>query len=141
MNRQSQFRLVFIAIAVVAAVSIVGWLSNANSKAYCRQQVGSWLFTQPIGGNFFYLLDRDEDEEVRAMFRSMGAEFSVLGIDSDGPKTWPRLSVKTHTLIPFIISVDYFWEREPEIGGGATRWFLCFFGRVLEIGETSRYST
>src|SRR5260370_42084419 len=141
MNRRRSFRWALTPLAVVSALASVGWISNANSKASCQRQIGSWLFTQPIGGRFFYLLDPDADEEVRAMFKSMGADYSVLASKSDDPTAWPRLSVKARTFIPFVISVDYFWEREPEIGDGATRWFLCFFGRVVEIGETSRYST
>ena len=130
----------FIALAAVAVMATVGWISNANSKAFCRQQVGSWLFAQPIGGRVFYLLDPDEDEEMRATFRSIGATYSVAS-DPNDPKAWPRLSMKTHSLIPFVISVDYFWEREALIGGGGTKWFFCLFGKIVEIGETNEYST
>lgn len=49
--------------------------------------------------------------------------------------------MKTHSLIPFVISVDYFWEREALIGGGAVKWFFCLFGKTMEIGETGRYAT
>jgi hypothetical protein len=140
MTRRRRLTQVLIVLPVAVMVT-VGWISNATSKAACRQQVGSWLFAQPIGGRFFYLLDPDEDEEVRATFRSIGATYSVLAPDSNGPKTWPRLSMKTHSLIPFVISVDYFWEREAQIGGGATKWFFCFFGKVVEIGETNEYVT
>src|ERR1700730_9267903 len=141
MNRKWPSRWVFIPLAVVAVVAPVGWISNAYSKAFCRQQVGSWLFTQPIGGRFFYLLDPEEDEEVRATFMSIGTTYSVLASNSDDPKTWPRLSMNTHSLIPFVFSLVYFLYREPEIGGGATKWFFGLFGKVVEIGETNKYST
>ena len=111
------------------------------SKASCQQQVGSWLFTEPIRGRFFHLLDLDDDEDVRGTFKSIGARFSVLNVDSDDPKTWPRLSMDTNCLTPFVVSVDYFWEREAETGGGATKWFLCLFGKIVEIGESNQYST
>jgi hypothetical protein len=128
-------------LAILLLVAAMGWISNANSKALCQQRVGSWLYTQAIGGEFFYLLDPNEDEEVRATFRSIDAPYSVLTSNSHDSKTWPRLAMKTHSLIPFVISVDYFWEREAEIGGGATKWFVCFFGKVVEIGETNEYAT
>jgi hypothetical protein len=87
------------------------------------------------------LLDPGEDEEVRATFSSIGATYSVLAFNSNDPKNWPRLSMKTHSFIPFVVSVDYFWEREAQIGGDATKWFFCLFGKVFEIGETNKYST
>jgi hypothetical protein len=134
-------RWAFITLAVVAVASTVGWISNAASRAACQQQVGSWIFSHPVGGRHFHLLDPDEDKSVRASFSSVGASYSVLASDSDDPKTWPRVSMQAHSLIPFVISVDYFWEREAEIGGGATKWFLCLFGKTVEIGETNEYAT
>jgi hypothetical protein len=141
MNGKSHFKWVLIGLAVFAGVATVGWISNVISRATCQQQVGSWLLTRGIGVRFFYLLDSDEDKGTRAAFDSMGATYSVLGSNSHSPNTWPRLSMKTHTLVPFFISVDYFWEREAEIGGGATKWFVCVFGRVVEIGETNEFAT
>ena len=138
MNRKRCLRWALIAFAFLAVVATVGWISNANSKALCQQQVGSWLANQPIGGRFFYLLDPDKDEE--ATFKSLAAKYEVAS-KSDGRHTWPRLSMKTHSLIPFLISIDYFWEREFLLGGGATKWYLCFFGKVFEIGETNEFAT
>jgi hypothetical protein len=141
MKGRKRHKGVFLVLAGLALVAAAGWLSNAGSKAACRQQVGSWLFTDWLAGQPFYLLDADGDRDVWATFDSIGATYSVLPAHSDDPKTWPRLSLKTHAWIPFVISVDYFWEREVLIGGGGTKWFLCLFGRVVEIGDTNQYAT
>ena len=127
MRAKRHLKWLFLSLAFLALPAIAGWISNANSKAFCQRRIGSWLFTQPIGGRFFYLLDPDEDADVRSTFDSMDATYSVLGFDSADPETWPRLSIKTHTLIPFFISIDYFWEREAECGGGATKVVLLSF--------------
>jgi hypothetical protein len=132
---------VLITLGVLVMIAIVGWISSAVSKPSCQQQVGSWLFAHPIGGRCFYLLDADGDKNVRATFESIGATYSVVAPNTDDPRAWPRLSMKTHAVIPFLVSVDYFWEREAEIGAGATRWFFCLFGTAVEIGETRGYAT
>ncbi len=139
MMGKRRFRAVFLTVTIVGGVIAAGYVSNALSKPSCQQQVGFWLADGPLGGRFFYLLDQDEDKDVRAMFASLGARYSVLSFNSDDPNTWPRLSLRTHTLIPFLVSVDYSWEREAEIGGGATKWFFCFFGAIVEVGETNGF--
>ena len=63
---------------------------------------------------------------------------SVAGNPDDPDLT---LCIKTRSCIPFVISVDYFWEREAEIGGGGTRQFLCFFGSIIELGESHEFAT
>ena len=136
-----RFKCASISLAILLGAAIVGWLSNATSIVACQQQVGSWLWNQPVAGRFFYLLDPSEDGVVRETFTSLGAEYTPLASHSNDPKTWPRLSMKTRWLIPFLISVDYFWEREAEIGGGGTKWFICLFGRVVPLEATNEYAT
>src|SRR5580692_1133809 len=127
MRANRRLRWVRIPLAIILLIATLGWISNSISKTACLKQVGSWLCNQPIGGGFFYLLDPDNDIDVRATLDSMGAVYDVIGSKSQGARTWPRISLKTHSLIPFLISVDYFWEREALIGGGATKWYICFF--------------
>jgi hypothetical protein len=130
-----------IAVASLAVVIGMGWISNALSKAACRQQVGLWLFKHSLGGRSFYLLDPNDDKDVRATFDSVGAQYTRLASISGNPQAWPRLAMKTNSLIPFLVGVDYFWERQPEVGAGGTKWFFCVFGTVYEIGESGRYAT
>lgn len=129
-----------IAIAFLPSVALLGWLSNAFSTTVCQQRVGKWLFVDVVGERPFFLVNA-QDEQASAAFDSIGASYSSLPVDANHPSTWPRISMKSHAVIPFLVSVDYFWEREPLLGGGATKWFFCFFGLCGEIGETDRFST
>lgn len=140
MRRKRRRKWALIAIVVLTIVASLGWVSNANSKAYCQRIVGTELLTY-IGQRGFFLLAPRGDIDARATFDSLDAQYLSLDINSDDPKTWPRLSMKTSCVIPFFVSVDYFWEREAEIGGGATKWFFCLFGMVFEIGDASEFAT
>jgi hypothetical protein len=50
-----------------------------------------------------------------------------------------RVSADRRSAGWIIVSIDYRWELEGEIGAGATRWFFCIFGRAFAIDETGRY--
>jgi hypothetical protein len=141
MKAKRYLKWLFFTIPVVALLGIAGWLSTASSRSFCQRTVGSWLLTEGIGSRPFYLLDADADKDVRATFDSLGATYWVHAPDPHDPAAWPRLALKSHTAIPFFVAVDYFWEREADLGGGGTRWFFCYFGRVVEIGDTDRFST
>jgi len=141
MTRKMLVMGLYVALAVFALAATVGWISNAYSKVLCQQTVAAWLFNEPIGGRSFYLIDAASDRDAGDVFDSIKATYSVLPAGPHAANTWPRLAMKTHTWIPFVVSVDYFWEREFLIGGGATKRFLCFFGTVVYLGETDEFAT
>ena len=134
-------RRAILTLAAAGMLVFAGWVSNAVSQSKCRQLIAVWLFNDAIERRPFYLPNQDDGDDLRAAFHEVGATYTVLPSQSRSPGKWPCLSIKTNILIPFFVSVNYCWEREAEIGGGATRWYLSFFGEAIEIGEANRYET
>jgi hypothetical protein len=136
--KPTRSRWAFLSLVVAVLAASIGWASNAASQAACEQRVALPLAAGPLSGSPFFLDCPEHADDVAAALRTAGATVRVPTNASD---SFPRLTLKSHSLIPFVISVDYLWEREGEIGGGATKWFVCFFGRTSEIGEMGHYAT
>jgi len=133
--------VLILTIGATAIIVATGYVSNYLSQPVCAQRVAGWLYFQPIGACPFYLLTDDQSDAAPTAFDSIGAKYSVIASGVQDATTWPRLSLKTHTSIPFLISIDYFWEREPQIGGGATRWYFGIGGKIIDLGETNEFAT
>jgi hypothetical protein len=79
--------------------------------------------------------------EAQAAFDAVNASYSVINSNPDEPRAYPRVVMTTKTYVPFFILIDYQWEREAEVGGGASNWFSCFFGKIIMRAETDRWVT
>lgn len=132
---------VWLTLALAGMAVLAGYVSNAISRPVCERTVASWLVLTFTGGEPFYLLHCEQDPAARAAFAAVGAPYRAVPPGTDLPETWPHLEMKAHAWLPFFISVDYFWERQPEVGCGARKWYLGLFGWVVEIGETNHYAT
>jgi hypothetical protein len=136
---RSRSALYLLAAALLAAG--IGWASNAASLLTCQRQVAFPLIEGPLADSSFFLDCHDRAEELAVELRSAGAIVRSSSAAADAYEPFPRMTLDSHASIPFFVSIDYRWELEGEVGAGATRWFLCFFGRAFAIGETGRYVT
>jgi hypothetical protein len=132
---------VYVVIGAIGFLMVAGWVSNACSASNCSRPIAVGLYNDYLGRRPFYLPAQDDGADLRAAFQEVGANYTAIPSRSRSPGKWPCLSIKTNCVIPFFVSVDYFWEREAEIGGGASKWFFCFFGHVTEISETDEFQT
>jgi hypothetical protein len=122
------------------ALSVVGWWSNSHCREQCRTSTAFWLYQDYLGSRPFYIVADRSDDDLQDMFLNAGVK--VAGnVNHDDPWAYPRLYVGTRSNIPFVVEVDYFWERGALIGGGGTKRFLCLFGRIGELEETNRFAT
>lgn len=138
--RKPRTRLrIALAFALLAIVS-TGYISNAFSKAACEQRMASHLMKY-VGNRPFYLLLEGDEQRARNAFDSLHANYTVAPYNPRENINWPYARLEATGYLPFLISVDYAWEREAELGGGATRWYFNFFGSVVEIGDSFEWST
>ena len=132
MSKRKRRALVVTAVLGAGAV-LAGYVSNAVSRTECERTVASWLVARPLGGRFFFLQSAEGDPGVRKTLDALGARYAPADA---GHEAWPRMRMRTHAALPFVVWIDYEWERGPEIGAGGRRWFFCWFGHTRDLGET-----
>jgi hypothetical protein len=135
-----RFRVYLFLGSCLFVILGVGIISNIVAKQHCQRDTARWLVDHPLCGEPFYLLDKGDYKQVRGTLDSIGAVYQTTVRERED-NSYPRAHLRTKILVPFLVQVDYFWEREAEIGGGGTRTYICFFGSIYFVGEINRFST
>lgn len=132
-------RVMAAAVGLIAITVAGGYASNRASGPACERHAAAWLASTPMSGRAFNVLNyRGDDAESLAIFRAAG----VAGVRQTAPgvNAWPWAEVRhARSVAPFVMEVDYGWCAEPLVGQGGRRRYLCLFGRVIEIGDRTRW--
>ena len=69
-----------------------------------------------------------------ATFDAVSAPYGVS--EELGRMPWATCG-RGSSIFPFIVTVDYGWQREPLVGHGASKKYLCLFGCYTALEEVA----
>jgi hypothetical protein len=128
-------RILLITGTTVAVFAAGGWLAATLSRRACEQYLAREIAVEIYGGKPFKLRPHPAPGAER-IFGQGG--HSVLPPGNSRDKYYPWGDVGGTCIEgPFVLSVEYGWIAQPQVGEGSRVRFFCFFGWVFKI-ETQR---
>jgi hypothetical protein len=128
----------YTVLAVLGAVA--GYISNDFSKLPCLQNAASWYCGVLMMSDHFYLQPGPDPDAHRIALEMAGAVFTPLPADA-GPDTFPRVTMSSAAIIPWVISVRFERERGDGERDAFTAHYLGVFGLAVSVGDSFELPT
>jgi hypothetical protein len=128
----------YIILAVLG--TLAGYISNDFSKLPCLHNASRWYCGVLMMSDHFYLQPDSDQDAHRLALDMAGAVYTPLPADA-GPDAFPRVTMSTAAVIPWVISVRFERERGDGQHDSFTAHYLGLFGLPLSIGDSFELPT
>ena len=142
-RKKSINRGIIVSISLGIFFYACGYISNRMSVETCERRTiqdlcqSRWIKT----GTQIKVLPNRRAEKTSQWLTKLNVthvlltEEQVEGVKKSGVSSriyFPWINIgETHTYFPFIVSVEYGWVAEPQIGSGGSKRYFCLFGCVI----------
>ena len=133
-----------IFLGVVLGSGLLAGLGLASSSVSCHSceiKTARWLSGTVRSGTKFFVRHDEADPRRLAIWNEAGAAYRIHDPQKDGPKHFPWCSIGRTQSWPFLVSVEYGWVREAQVGDGGKLWYVCFFGLTVQGWQSYSWMT